>query len=730
MRARSWIVLSLCLLGCPRAGSAPPPPAIPITGSPPAQAEREPLRYPQTQRVDHVDTYHGTKVPDPYRWLEDLDSEQTRAWVAAQQEVTQKYLTDLSAREAIGKRLTELWNYERWGVPRREGPRYVIARNDGLQNQEVLYTLESLDGQPKLLLDPNALSEDGTVALSGEVFTRDGSLMAWGVSASGSDWQTWRVRDVATGKDRPDTIEWVKFGTPSWAGDGKGFFYERYDAPAGGNELEQVNDNQKVYWHRLGDPQSEDTLVYARPDQPKWGFSSKVTEDGRYLVITVNLGTDPKKNVFFQDLRARSGKGGKRKTVELLTGFKAKYTFLGNDGPRFWFLTDEDSPRGAVIEIDVRTRQRRVLVPEQVETLRSVAVVGERFVASWLVNAHAKVTVHRLDGTREREIELPGLGTVHGFTGKRGDTETFFSYQSFATPAEIHRLDMQTGKAEAYRRPKVAFDPADFQVEQVFVSSRDGTKVPMFVAHKKGIRRDGSNPTYLYGYGGFNIPLTPSFSVPDLVWMEMGGVYAMPNLRGGGEFGEEWHEAGTKLVKQNVFDDFIAAAEWLVAQKLTSPDTLAIGGRSNGGLLVGAAMTQRPDLFAAALPGVGVMDMLRFNKFTIGWAWESDYGSPEKPDEFAALLAYSPYHNLKRGTAYPATLVYTADHDDRVVPAHSYKFAAALQWAHDGQRPVLIRIDSKAGHGRGKPTAKKIEEWTDLWAFLVENLGVKVGDLG
>jgi prolyl oligopeptidase len=726
MRARSSIVLVLCLLGCPRAGSDPPPPAIPIVGTAPAP-EQAALQYPQTQRVDHVDTYHGKKVPDPYRWLEEIDSEQTRAWVSAQQKVTQAYLERLPAREAIGKRLTALWNYERWGVPRREGPRYVISRNDGLQNQAVLYTLPALDAEPKLLLDPNALSEDGTVALSGEVFTRDGSLMAWGVSASGSDWQTWRVRDVATGKDLPDTIEWVKFGTPTWAGDGKGFYYARYDAPAGGDELEQVNDNQKVYFHRLGDPQSKDTLVYARPDQPKWGFTAKVSEDGRYLVLTVNLGTDPKKNVFFQDLR---GKAGKRKTVELLTGFEARYTFVGNDGPRFWFQTDKEASRGSLIEIDIRTRKRKVLVPEKAQTLQHVSVVGDRFVTSYLENAHAKVGVFRLDGKHERDVKLPGLGSVHGFTGKRGDSETFFSYESFATPQAIHRLDMQTGKADVYKRPKVAFDPDGFVVEQVFYPSRDGTQIPMFIAHKKGLRRDGNNPTYLYGYGGFNISLTPSFSVPDLVWMEMGGVYAMPNLRGGGEFGEEWHEAGTKLVKQNVFDDFIAAAEWLVAQKLTSPDTLAIGGRSNGGLLVGAAMTQRPDLFAAALPGVGVMDMLRFNKFTIGWAWESDYGSPEKPDEFAALLAYSPYHNLKRGTAYPATLVYTADHDDRVVPAHSYKFAAALQWAHDGQRPVLIRIDSKAGHGRGKPTAKKIEEWTDLWAFLVENLGVKVGDLG
>jgi prolyl oligopeptidase len=726
MRARLVLVSVLSLLGCPKAAdTSSTQPAIPIVGSAPSEKQAA-LQYPESQRVEHVDNYHGVEVPDPYRWLEDLDADETKAWVAAQQSLTQDYLGKLEQRDAIAKRLTALWNYERFGVPRREGKRYIISRNDGLQNQEVLYTLDSLDAEPKLLLDPNTLSKDGTVALSGEAFTHDGSLMAWGVSASGSDWQTWRVRDVATGKDLPDTIEWVKFGVPSWARDGKGFFYERYDAPAGGNELEQVNDNQKVWYHELGDPQSKDTLVYARPDEPKWGFSSKVTEDGRYLVITVNLGTDPKKNIFFQDLKAK----GKRKTVELLTGFEAKYTFVGNDGPRFWFVTDKGAPRGAVVEIDVRKKgSAKVLIPEQVETLQSVALVGERFVLSYLSNAHAKVSVHELDGKHERDVALPGLGSVNGFTGQRRDTETFFSYQSFATPAEIHRLDMQTGKVEAYKKPKVAFDPDAFEVEQVFYESRDGTKVPMFVAHRKGLEKNGDNPTYLYGYGGFNVPLTPSFSVPDLVWMEMGGVFAMPNLRGGGEFGEEWHEAGTKLVKQNVFDDFIAAAEWLVKEKYTSPDKLAIGGRSNGGLLVGASMTQRPDLFAAALPGVGVMDMLRFNKFTIGWAWESDYGSPEDPAQFKALFAYSPYHNLKKGTRYPATMVYTADHDDRVVPAHSYKFAAALQWAHEGERPVLIRIDSKAGHGRGKPTAKKIEEWTDLWAFLVENLGMKVDGL-
>ena len=723
MRAR-LLLLGVCCLGCPKPDtSSPPSQGFAIVGTPPAKDPA--IAYPEAQRGEHVDTYHGVSVPDPYRWLEDIDSEQTRAWVQAQQKVTNAYLEGVEAREAIKTRLTALWNYERWGVPRKRGERYVVTRNDGLQNQAVLYTLDSLDAEPKLLLDPNTLSKDGTVALAGRVFSEDGSKMAWGTSASGSDWEVWRVRDVATGKDLPDKLEWIKFRHPTFTKDGKGLYYGRYDVPEGGDELEQVNDNHKIYFHKLGDPQSRDRLVYARPDQPKWGFSPKVTDDGRYLVITVSLGTDPKRNIFYLDLKKK-----RAKPVELLTGFKAQYEFIGSDGPKFWLRTNKDAPRGRLVEVDVRKGpEHKELIGQREETLRQVDVVGDRFSALYLDNAHAKVSVFDLSGKHERDVDLPGIGTVRGFHGKRPDAETFFSFESFATPTTVFRADVKTGTVQPFKTPQVRFDPKDFEVKQVFVASKDGTKIPMFIAHKKGIELDKSNPTYLYGYGGFNIPLTPRFSVPDLVWMEMGGVYAMPNLRGGGEFGEDWHKAGTKLDKQNVFDDFIAAAQWLIAKGYASSEKLAIGGRSNGGLLVGATMTQRPDLFAAALPGVGVMDMLRFNKFTIGWAWESDYGSPQNPAEFAALHAYSPYHNLQEGTAYPATMVYTADHDDRVVPAHSYKFAAQLQFAHEGDDPVLIRIDTKAGHGKGKPTAKKIEEWTDLWGFLAANLGVDASSL-
>jgi len=684
------------------------------------------LKYPDAPRGDVQDDYHGTVVPDPYRWLEDTESAQTRAWIEAENAVTFAFLDEIGAREALRRRLTALWNYERFGTPSRQGERYVVFRNDGLQDQYVLYTLDRLDAEPRLLLDPNTFSSDGTVALSELAFSDDGRYLAYSVSASGSDWQTWRVRDVDTVTDLPDELRWVKFSGASWSHDGRGFYYSGYDAPKPGEELAALNYDQKLYYHRLGTPQAEDRLVYARPDQREWGFDGTVTEDGRYLVITVRIGTDPNTNVFYQDLRQPVAQ---RKTHELLAGFSARYVFAGNDGPIFWFRTDRDAPRGRIIAIDLRKpdpKHWRELVAEQPQTLESVAVVGRRFVASYLENAHSRVRLFHLDGRDDGDLALPGIGSASGFPGRTHHQETFFTFDSLTQPSTIYRYDFEQKSTSVFRAPSVRFDPADYVTKQVFFPSKDGTTIPMFIAHRRDLEYDGKNPTYLYGYGGFNIPLTPHFSLPNLLWMELGGVFAMPNLRGGGEFGEAWHQAGTKLQKQNVFDDFIAAAEWLIAQGITRPASLAIGGRSNGGLLVGAAMTQRPELFAAALPGVGVMDMLRFNKFTIGWAWESDYGSPENQAEFAALHAYSPYHNLRKGTAYPATLIYTADHDDRVVPAHSFKFAAALQWAHAGQAPVLIRIDTKAGHGAGKPVAKQIDEWTDLWGFLVHELGVEL----
>lgn len=683
----------------------------------------KPLQYPPSLTVDRVDNYHEKAIPDPYRWLEDLDSDQTKAWVEAQNQVTFAYLNEISIRETLKQRLTQLWDYEKFSIPFKEGNRYFFFKNDGLQNQSVLYTLTSLDDEPKVLIDPNKFSEDGTVALSGIAISQDGNLMAYGLSTAGSDWQEWKVRDVETGENLPDYLQWIKFSGASWTHDRQGFFYSRYDEPNEENKLEAVNYYQKLFYHRLGTPQSEDILIYHRPDQKEWGFSGSVTEDGRYLIISVWRGTEPKNLIFYKDFTDPNAQ-----VIELINEFEASYSFIDCDGSVFWFRTDLDAPRGRVIGIDINqpTRENwQEIIPQADEVLEDVNLLNNQFVADYLKDARTQIKIFDLNGGFVREVELPGIGSAGGFGGKRYDTETFYSFTSFTTPATIYHYDMVSGESRIFRQPDVDFNPDGYETKQVFYPSKDGTQVPMFITHKKGLKLDGKNPTYLYGYGGFAVSLTPSFSVGVLVWMEMGGVYAVANLRGGGEYGEDWHQAGTKLKKQNVFDDFMAAAEWLIANGYTCPDKLAIGGGSNGGLLVGACMTQRPDLFGAALPAVGVMDMLRFPKFTIGWAWCSEYGSPENPEEFEVLYGYSPLHNLKPGTAYPATLITTADHDDRVVPAHSFKFAAALQAAQAGEKPVLIRIETKAGHGAGKPTAKIIEEIADKWAFLVRSLKIE-----
>lgn len=680
------------------------------------------IQYPTTAITNQVDVYHGVAVKDPYRWLEDDNSAATKAWVEAQNRVTFDYLGQIPQRAAIKARLTELWNFERYGTPFREGGRYFYYKNDGLQNQSVLYTLPTLQAEPTVLLDPNKLSTDGTVALGGIAISDDGNLMAYGLSVAGSDWQEWRVRDVRTATDLPDVIKWVKFSGASWTKDGNGFYYSRYDEPTEAAKLTKANYFHKLYFHRLGTAQSEDKLIYHRPDQKEWNFGGDVTKDGRYLVITSSQGTDPKNRVLYQDLQTPDAP-----VVELLMEFDADYSFIDNDGPVFWFKTDLNAPRHRVIGIDTRNPARanwKEIIPQAAETLTGVTVLNNQFVCTYLKDARSQVKVFGLDGKFVREIALPGIGSVGGFAGKRQDTETFYSFTSFTTPGVIYRLNLVTGQSMKFRAPQLKFNPADYETKQVFYASKDGTKVPMFITHKKGLKLDGKNPTLLYGYGGFNISLTPSFSVANLEWMEMGGVYAMPNLRGGGEYGEAWHQAGAKLRKQNVFDDFIAAAEWLIANGYTNPKKLAIAGGSNGGLLVGACLTQRPDLFGACLPAVGVMDMLRFQKFTIGWAWTSDYGSSDNAKEFSALYKYSPLHNLKPGTKYPATLITTADHDDRVVPAHSFKFAATLQAAQAGSAPTLIRIETKAGHGAGKPTSKLIDEAADKWAFLVKALGM------
>ncbi|MEH1907018.1 prolyl oligopeptidase family serine peptidase [Nostoc sp.] len=695
-------------------------------------SSEKPLTYPSSHKSDQVDNYHGTLVADPYRWLEDPDSEETRTWIEAQNQVTFGYLSEIPTREKIKQRLTKLWDYEKYGIPFKEGEslgdgssdRYFYFKNDGLQNQSVLYTLKTLDDQPKVLLDPNKLSEDGTVALSGLSISENGKLLAYGLSASGSDWQEWKVRDIETGEDLQDHLKWIKFSGASWTHDHQGFFYSRYDEPNEKTQLEDVNYYQKLYYHQLGKPQSEDILIYHRPDQKEWGFSGGVTEDGHYLIISIWLGTDSKNLVFSKDLTNPNAE-----VVELINQFEADYSFINNDDSLFYFRTDLNAPRGRVIAIDTKNPAKenwREIIPQSAETLESVGILNNQFVADYLKDAHSQIKIFDLKGAFVREVELPGLGSAGGFGGKRHDTETFYIYTSFTAPGTIYRYDMITGESTVFRQPEVDFNPAHYETKQVFYHSKDGTKIPMFITHKKGIKLDGNNPTYLYAYGGFNASMTPSFSVSLLVWMEMGGVYAMPNIRGGGEYGEEWHQAGMKDKKQNVFDDFISAAEWLIANKYTKTDKLAIAGGSNGGLLVGACITQRPDLFGAALPAVGVMDMLRFHKFTIGWAWTSEYGSADNPEEFPALYAYSPLHNIKPDTAYPATLITTADHDDRVVPAHSFKFAAALQEAHAGNAPTLIRIETKAGHGAGKPTAKIIEEAAEKWAFLVRTLDVEV----
>jgi len=680
-----------------------------------------PLTYPQARTVDVVEDLHGTPVADPYRWMEDLDSPEVAEWIAAENEVTFGYLEQIPERDEIRERLTKLWDYEKYGVPGKKGDRYFFSKNDGLQNQSVLYVADSLDAEPRVLLNPNTLSEDGTVALSGTSISEDGKLLAYGLAEAGSDWVEYRVRDIDTGKDLPDHLKWIKFSGAAWAKDGKGFYYSRYDEPKG-DKLQEANYFQKLCYHRIGTPQSEDELVYHRPDQKEWSFGGGVTDDGRYLIISIGKGTEPRNRVYYMDLESEQ-----REVVKLLDDFDARYGLIDNDGPLFWFFTDLDAPRGRVIAIDIRKPERenwREIIPQSAATLRGVGTLNNMFVANYLADAHSQFKIFNLDGEFVRDVELPGLGSAGGFRGKRVDTETFYAFTSFGTPTTIYRYDMVSGKSSIYKQPEVDFDPDQFVTKQVFYTSKDGTRVPMYITHKKGIELDGDNPTYLYGYGGFNAALTPYFSVSNLVWMELGGVYAMPNIRGGGEYGKEWHDAGRLANKQNCFDDFIAAAEWLIANDYTSSGKLAIGGGSNGGLLVGACMTQRPDLFGAALPAVGVMDMLRFHKFTIGWAWVSDYGSPDDPEMFKVLHAYSPLHNLEPGTAYPATMITTADHDDRVVPCHSFKFAAALQAAHAGDNPVLIRVETRAGHGAGKPTTKRIEEVADKWAFLLRTLGM------
>ena len=745
-----------------------------FAGTMSAQTTSAPLAYPAAARGTQVDDYHGTSIADPYRWLEDVDAPATKAWVEAQNRLTDSFLATIPERPAIKARLTTLWNYARYSAPFKENGRYFYFQNTGLQNQSVLLVQDGRNAPPRVLLDPNTLSSDGTVALSGTAASDDGHYLAYSVSTSGSDWQELHVRDVNIGgRDLPDTVKWVKFSGISWTHDNKGFFYSRYDEPTSGNKMTNTNRNHKLYYHRIDRPQSRDELVYDRPDQPDWLFGGTVTDDGQYLIITVSQGTDVRTRLYFIDLDNPGKPQIDNPVVRLIDKRDAEYSFVGNRGTNFYVRTDRNAPKGRIIAISIdnpREERWNTIIPESKDALVSASIAGNDIVANYLQDAHSSVRFFNAsrndprdqrprgqptqqqprnpgsiyDDTstaplvlRERgqalgggftqrgELPLPGIGTVGEIQGRQGDDEMFYSFTSFLYPTTIYRFDLKSRKNEVYRAPKVAFDPTPYETRQVFYTSKDGTRVPMFITSKKGIQLDGTNPTLLYAYGGFNISITPAFSPASVAWMEMGGIYAVANLRGGGEYGKDWHEGGMLAKKQNVFDDFIAAAEYLIKEKYTSTPKLAIRGGSNGGLLVGAVMTQRPELFGATLPEVGVMDMLRFQKFTIGWAWTSDYGSSDNAEQFKYLRAYSPLQNIKPGTCYSPTLAFTADHDDRVVPGHTFKFVATLQAAQGCANPILVRIETKAGHGAGKPTTKQIDEAADRFAFLVKELHMR-----
>jgi prolyl oligopeptidase len=691
----------------------------------PAAAPAQRLQYPQARTVEQFDDYHGTRVADPYRWLEDTESPDTRAWIEAQNRLSEQYLASIPQRDAIRRRLTELWNFPRWSAPTKRGDRYFYFQNTGLQNQSVMYVAPSPRGPARVLLDPNTLRADGTEALSSTALSDDGRMLGYGVASGGSDWQEFRIREVATGRDLPDRLRWIKFSGMSWTKDGKGFFYSRYAEPAG-NALTAAVRNHKVYYHRAGTPQEQDVLVFERPDQPDFIINAGVTEDGRYLVISQTQGTDRRNRVHVLDLVDPMRPRVQGTAVRLLDAGDASYSVVGNDGPVFYVQTDKDAPRGRLIAVNLRNpapASWRTIIPQGPDALSGVRRVNGKFVTTSLHDVASALRIYTTAGAPAGEVRLPGLGTVGGVSGRNQDRELFYSFTSFLSPGTVYRYDFATGRSEPVWPVQTGFDASRYETKQVFYTSKDGTRIPMFITHRRGMALDGNNPTLLYGYGGFNSATLAGFSTSVAVWLEMGGVYASANIRGGSEYGEDWHQAGMREHKQNVFDDFIVAAEYLVAQRYTSPQKLAISGASNGGLLVGAVLNQRPDLFGAALPAVGVMDMLRFNRFTIGWAWVSDYGSPADAAQFRTIYAYSPLHNIREGVRYPAVLITTGDHDDRVVPGHSFKYAATLQHAQAGDAPILIRIETRAGHGAGKPTSMQIDEAADRWAFLVKALG-------
>ncbi len=677
-------------------------------------------KTPVTRKDNTVDNYFGTEVADPYRWLEDDASDETAAWVEAQNKVTNAYLKKIPFRAKLLQRLTEVSNYEKVGVPgRRKNGKWYYYRNDGLQNQSVLYEMDSPDAEPHVFLDPNTLSDDGTVALKGVYFSNDGKYAAYTISRSGSDWEEIYVLDANTRELLEDHIVWAKFTGASWRGDG--FYYSAYDAPAGdGHEFSGKNEVHKIYYHKVGTPQSEDQLFFSNPAEPLRFYQVSINDE-ETMAFLYEDGADIGNNLYVMDLRKPNSKW-----IQITRDMKNACTTAETDGDKIYLFTNLDAPMNKLVVTDIKNpKVWKDVIPEGDCVLEDVSFISDLIIASYSQDASTHAYLYNLEGTRLEEIHLPGVGSA-GFNCRKGEPWCYYSYASFTTPGTVYHWNIETGESTVYKQPQTAFDLSDMETEQVFFPSKDGTKIPMFITHKKDIKLDGSNPVYLYGYGGFNISLPPSFSASRVPWFEKGGIYAQVNLRGGSEYGEEWHIAGTKMQKQNVFDDFIGAAEWLIANGYTSSDKLAIVGGSNGGLLVGACMTQRPELYAVAIPQVGVMDMLRYHKFTIGWNWAPDYGTSEDSEEmFKYLYGYSPLHNLKPGTKYPATLVTTADHDDRVVPAHSFKFAATLQECNAGDKPQLIRIDSKAGHGGGKPLAKVLEEQADIYSFIMKNLGMK-----
>ncbi|MGE5721259.1 MAG: prolyl oligopeptidase family serine peptidase [Sphingomonadales bacterium] len=688
-------------------------------------AEAPPSAYPNTQRQDVIEDHFGVRVADPYRWLENdvREDPKVREWVTAENDVTNAYLDTLPGRAFFHTRIKQLYDYERFGVPEKKGGRYFYAKNDGLQNQSVLYVRDSLNGPARMPIDPNTWSKDGATALAEWVASEDGRGLLYGIQDGGTDWRTLRVLDVDTGQPLPDEVKWVKFSNLAWAKDGSGFFYSRFPEPKSEQQFQSLNENQAIYFHKLGTSQGEDRLVFAEPDRPKLNNTADVSDDGRWLIVTGSEGTDERYDISLIDL-AKPGAA----PIRFVTGLENDWRYLGNEGDTFYWVTNRGAPRLRIVATDINrpVTELKEIVPEDKATLDTASIVGNRLIVAYLVDAKTEVRTFALDGKPAGTIALPGIGTAAGFDGKPGDAETFFSFTSFNYPTTIYRYDSASGQSAVFAQPRVAFQPGDFAVEQRFYRSKDGTRVPMFLVHRKDRPLTTPSPTLLYGYGGFNISLTPSFSATNLAWIEQGGVLAVANLRGGGEYGKAWHDAGRLAHKQNVFDDFIAAGEYLVAQRVTTKQQLAIYGRSNGGLLIGAVVNERPDLFAAALPAVGVMDMLRFDQFTAGRYWVDDYGYPSKEADFRTLYAYSPYHSIRSGVHYPAILVTTADTDDRVVPGHSFKYTAALQAADTGDKPKLIRIETRAGHGSGKPTEKIIEEYGDMWAFIARWTGMKV----